>query len=57
MGALDDCKSLRETAYLLRTPENAQRLLASIERLENGGGTERGLLETGRSSSGYHCGK
>jgi antitoxin YefM len=43
--ALDDYESLKETAYLLRTPENARRLLASIERLENGGGTERGLIE------------
>jgi antitoxin YefM len=45
MVALDDYESLKETAYLLRTPENARRLLASIERLENGGGAERGLLE------------
>ena len=43
--ALDDYESLKETAYLLRTPENARRLLASIERLESGGGTERGLIE------------
>ena len=43
--ALDDYESLKETAYLLRTPENARRLLASIERLENGRGTERGLIE------------
>ena len=43
--ALDDYESLKETAYLLRTPENARRLLASIERLENGSGTERGLIE------------
>ena len=27
--ALDDYESLKETAYLLRTPENARRLLAS----------------------------
>ena len=45
MVALDDYESLKETAYLLRTPANARRLLASIERLENGGGTERGLVE------------
>ncbi len=45
MVALDDYESLKETAYLLRTPANARRLLASIERLENGGGTERGLAE------------
>ncbi|WP_130799434.1 type II toxin-antitoxin system Phd/YefM family antitoxin [Streptomyces otsuchiensis] len=39
--ALDDYESLKETAYLLRSPGNARRLLASIERLENGGGTVR----------------
>ncbi len=45
MVALDDYESLKETAYLLRTPANARRLLASIERLENGGGAEHGLVE------------
>lgn len=30
-----------ETAHLLRSPENARRLLASIARLENGGGRVR----------------
>jgi antitoxin YefM len=39
--ALDDHESLEETAYLLRSPENARRLLASVDRLENGGGTVR----------------
>ncbi|MGH3305400.1 MAG: type II toxin-antitoxin system Phd/YefM family antitoxin [Streptosporangiaceae bacterium] len=43
--ALADYESLKETAYLLRSPENARRLLASIDRLEHGGGTERDLLE------------
>jgi antitoxin YefM len=43
--ALDDYESLKETAYLLRSPENARRLLASIDRLEHGGGAERGLAE------------
>jgi antitoxin YefM len=42
--ALADYESLKETAYLLRSPENARRLLASIDRLENGGGIERDLL-------------
>jgi antitoxin YefM len=41
--ALDDYQSLRETAYLLRSPANARRLLAAIERLENGGGAEHEL--------------
>ena len=43
--ALADYESLKETAYLLRSPENARRLLASIDRLEHGGGIERDILE------------
>jgi antitoxin YefM len=43
--SLDDYQSLKETAYLLRSPENARRLLASIDRLESGGGTVRELAE------------
>lgn len=39
--ALDDYESLKETAHLLRSPRNARRLLASIDRLEHGGGTSR----------------
>ncbi|WP_327074105.1 type II toxin-antitoxin system prevent-host-death family antitoxin [Kitasatospora purpeofusca] len=38
---LEDYRALKETAYLLHSPANARRLLASIEELENGGGTER----------------
>ncbi|WAM14602.1 type II toxin-antitoxin system Phd/YefM family antitoxin [Rhodococcus sp. JS3073] len=45
MVSLDDYESLKETAYLLRSPENARRLLASIDRLESGGGTIRDLAE------------
>ncbi|WP_234327425.1 type II toxin-antitoxin system Phd/YefM family antitoxin [Streptomyces sp. NRRL WC-3742] len=37
----EDHQSLKETAYLLRSPANARRLLASIDELENGGGTVR----------------
>lgn len=43
--SLDDYESLKETAYLLRNPENARRLLASIDRLEAGKGTARDLTE------------
>jgi antitoxin YefM len=43
--ALDEYESLKETAYLLRSPENARRLLASIERLESGAGIARELAE------------
>lgn len=45
MMSLDDYKALEETAYLLRNPRNARRLLASIAQLEQGGGTERTLTE------------
>jgi len=45
MVALDDYESLKETAYLLRSPANARGLPAPIERLENGSGTERELIE------------
>ena len=43
--SLDDYESLKETAYLLRSPENARRLLTAIERLESGKGTPRELAE------------
>ena len=38
--ALDDYESLKEAAYLLRSPANARRLLGAIERLSEGGGSE-----------------
>jgi len=43
--SLEDYESLKETAYLLRSPVNARRLLASIERLESGRGMARDLVE------------
>lgn len=43
--SLEDYESLKETAYLLRSPENARRLLASIESLESGEGTVRDMVE------------
>ena len=43
--SLDDYKSLEATAFLLRSPKNAERLLASITELEAGNGTERELLD------------
>jgi antitoxin YefM len=36
MLSLAEYESLQETAYLLRTPANAKRLLMSIESLERG---------------------
>lgn len=43
--SLDDYESLKESAYLLRSPENARGLLAAIDRLEAGAGTARDLIE------------
>lgn len=43
--SLAEYESLKETAYLLRSPANARRLLGSIERLEAGGGEARELDE------------
>ena len=45
MMSLEDYEALAETAYLLRSPRNAKRLLESILELESGGGTERELIE------------
>lgn len=44
MISLDDYKALEETAYLLRSPKNAQRLMDSIAALEAGKGTQRELI-------------
>jgi antitoxin YefM len=41
----DDYEAWQETAYLMRSPANARRLLASIEELESGKGTARELIE------------
>jgi antitoxin YefM len=38
--SLADFESLRETAYLMRSPANARRLMDAMERLEAGGGDE-----------------
>ena len=43
MMSLEDFQALEETAYLLRSPKNARRLLESISQLETGGGAEREL--------------
>lgn len=45
MLSLEDFKALEETAYLLRNPANAKRLLAAIAQLDAGQGTERKLVE------------
>jgi antitoxin YefM len=38
MIAASELSSLVETAYLLRSPRNAERLLAALERAKSGGG-------------------
>ncbi|WP_204017147.1 type II toxin-antitoxin system Phd/YefM family antitoxin [Sphaerimonospora thailandensis] len=43
--SLDDDRSRREAACLLRSPANARRLMMAIERLENGGGTLHEFVE------------
>ena len=45
MLSLDDFKSLEETAYLLRSPTNARRLLAAVEILATGKGKARKLAK------------
>lgn len=45
MISMEDYQALEETAYLLRSPKNTQRLIASIAELENGKGKERELIE------------
>lgn len=44
--SLADFESLRETAYLMRSPANARRLLDAMERLEAGHGEQHDLVDT-----------
>lgn len=45
MLSLEDYESLQETAYLLRTPANATRLLDSIENLNAGKIVKKGIQD------------
>lgn len=45
MLSLDDFQALEETAYLLRSPANAKRLLSAMESLRAGKGKERKLAK------------
>lgn len=45
MISMDDYLAMEETAYLLRSPQNAKRLMESIAELEKDGGNERELME------------
>jgi len=44
--SLDDFKSYEETAYLMSSTKNAQRLNQAIDQLENDSGTEQSLIES-----------
>ena len=43
MLSLEDYESLEETAYLMRSPANAKRLLEAIHALESGKGVKRDI--------------
>ncbi len=45
MMSLQDFNALEETAYLLRSPKNAKRLMESIEQFVTQGGTQRELVD------------
>lgn len=45
MVSLDDYESLQETAYLLCSPANAKRLLASIDSLNKGKNLEKSVKD------------
>ena len=45
MISLEDYESLEETAYLLRSPANARRLLDSISDLQGSGGITKSIDE------------
>lgn len=47
-GSPEHDNDFAETDYLLRSPNNARRLLESIAELEGGGGTERELVVSRR---------
>jgi len=45
MLSLADYQALEETAYLLRSPSNAKRLMDAVIELNSGKGVERTLAE------------
>ncbi len=44
MMSLEDYQSIEETAYLLRSPQNARRLMSAVADLNAGKGVERKLI-------------
>ena len=51
MMSLKDYEASEETAYLLRSPKNAMRLLEGIQELEAGKGQVHELIEPKRKRS------
>ncbi len=49
MMSLEDFESLEETAYLLRAPANAKRLLESMDNLNQKKGTRQKLSDLAES--------
>lgn len=45
LKSLDDNSALEETAYLMRSPANAKRLMNSIESLKATGGKKWNIIE------------
>ena len=43
--SLEDYNALEETAYILSSPKNAQRVLTSLAELRSGKGKEHKLIE------------
>lgn len=46
--SLADYNALEETAYLLRSPKNAQRLTSAVQALQAGEGVEHALIDEPR---------
>ena len=44
MMSLDEYNALEETAYLLRSPKSAKRLMTAVEQLRRQGGKVRKLI-------------
>lgn len=49
--SLDEYNSIQETAYLLRSPANAERLMESIAEFQQGKTVERPLVEISEEST------
>ena len=45
---LDELRGILETAHLLRSPRNARRLLAALQRADAGGGTALSLAQVAK---------